>query len=198
MPGFWDYLKGLFREAEQSSPSKPLIHEMIERSVDEKQDFQFWKETLVKRRLVDWLNDQYAVYQVLPEDIDESLDFLDTPSSKGFVIHLSKTGYNKRDSMHFFDYLKEQVLQMNYRTQISDVRTYNRSNWVETVQRHYLKPRSNFQEGSKFDQQYGNIMIELQFRNDRVYNLKFSATCYKDHMFKDAGTFKDLMKEVLI
>lgn len=197
MPNLWEQFKSLFKEAEQSSPSKPLIHEMIERSEDERKDFNFWKSTLVRKRLVDWLIDQYAIYQVQPDHIDEALDFLNTPSSKGFVIHFYRTRYSLRDITHFFDYLKQQVLKLNYRNQISDIRTYNRSNWVETVQRHYLKPRPNFERKGKINQQFGNITIEFHLRDDQPHYLKFQATSYKDHLFEDAKEFKELMGLVI-
>lgn len=194
---FWDYIKNLFKTAEESSPSKPLIHELIRRTEKEKEDYEHWKNTLVRRRLTDWLNDQYAVYQLLPDDIDEALDFLNTPSSKGFVIHFSKTRYSLRDVTHFLDYLKEKVGQLGYRSQISDTRTYHRAHWVETVQRHYLKPRSTFEADKKMNQAYGNIMIEMELRNELVHNLRFRATAYQDRLFHQAYEFKALMQAVL-
>lgn len=197
MPNFWKYIKDLFTSAEESSPSNPLFHELIHRSEEEKADYDHWKRTLVRRRLTDWLNDQYAIYRVLPADIDEALDFLDTPSSKGFVIHFYQTGYSRRDVTHFFDYLKERVRQLGYRTQISDSRTYHRVGWVETIQRHYLKPRPDFSAGEKMSQAYGNVMIEMELRNEQVHNLRFRATSYQDRTFHEALDFRELMQEVL-
>ena len=201
MENIWKYFKNLFHKAEESSPSQPLIHEMIQRSETERADYQRWKNTLVCRRLMDWLNGQYAIYRTAPKDIDEALDFLDTPSSKGFVIHFHKTRYSKRDVTHFFDFLKEQVLALEYRSQISDLRTYNRSNWVETVERHYLKPGSRLrkeqQESGRFLQKFGNIMIELELRNEQVFNLRFRATSYKDSLFEEPQEFKELMQQIM-
>lgn len=197
MPDLWNYFKNLFRQAENSSPSQPLIHELIVRSPEEKADYDQWKSTLVCRRLKDWLNDQYAIFQVLPEDIDEALDFLNTPSSKGFVIHFNKTRYSKREVVHFFDYLKEQVLALSYKTQVSDLRTYQRPAWVETVQRHYLKPRSGQDEAGKFKQRFGNVLIELVLRDEQVHHLRFRATAYNDHLYQDAEEFKSLMMGIL-
>ncbi len=209
MQELWSYFKNLFNQAESSSPSEPLIHEMIERSEAEREDYDQWKNQLVCRRLQDWLNNQYAIYCVAPDDIDEALDFLDTPSSKGFVVHFFKTRYSERDIQHFFDYLKEQVLALNYRTQISDLRTYQRPDWVETVQRHYLKPRPPFMRKDvelkasglpleRFDQRFGNVMIEMDMRNERPHYLKFRATSYKDHLFTEAEEFRDLMQAILV
>lgn len=198
MADFWNYIKGLFKEAEQSSPTKPVVHELIERTDQEKEDYTFWKKTLVRRRLIDWLSNQYAIYQVLPDDIDEALDFLHTPSSKGFVIHFHKTRYSLRDVQHFMDYLKEKVQALNYRIQISDSRTYNRAKWVETRQRHYLKPRPNLEAlENKFPQAYGNITIDITLRNDQPHQLRFQATAYNDRLYEEASDFKELMQQLI-
>ncbi len=214
MADLWDYIRKLFRQAEESSPSQPLIHEVIRRSEAEKADFAHWKETLVCRRLLDWLSDQFAIYRVDPDRIDEGLDFLDTPSSKGFVIYFYKTRYSPRDVIFLFDLLKERVLELGYRTQVSDTRTYQRPKWVETVERHYLKPRpasGDEQEnvsityghpaaprGAKFNQEFGNITIELHRRDDRDHYLKLQATSYRDHLFEEAREFRELMQRILV
>lgn len=199
MKDFWKNIKQLFQSSEKSSPTQPAIHEMIERSAAEQEDYIQWKRTSSSKRLLDWLNNQHVEYIINPKHTDEAIDFLNTPSSKGFVIHFHETRYNKREIIHFFDFLKEKVLTVNYRTYMSDFRTYNRPDWVETIQRHYLKPsiylRSNDQKKSK--QLYGNITIQLLLRNDQVRNLKFSATSYKDHKFEDADDFRELI-QVLI
>lgn len=197
MADFWDYIRDLLRSSEESSPSRPAEHELITRTEEEKKDFDLWKRTLIRRRLQDWLSDQYAIFRVDPDRIDEALDFLDTPSSKGFVVHFNQTQYSHRDVTHFFDLLKEKVLELDYRPQISDTRTYSRASWVETIQRHYLKPRPFVKNEGKFRQLFGNIMIELELRNEEIHNLRFRATSYNDHQFQDARDFKLLMQQVV-
>lgn len=197
MAKIWQYIRDLFQEAEESSPSNPAIHTVIKRSEEEQEAYNRWLQSLIKRRLVDWLADQYAIYRVLPKDTDEALDFLDTPSSKGFAVHFHKTNYTRREITHFFDYLKEQIRTLNYKVQLSDTRTYNRSKWVETVERHYLKPRPYFEKGKKMNQRFGNVTIELVLRNDQVHQLKLQATTYQDHMYDEAEEFRDLMQAVL-
>lgn len=198
MKDVWDYLKGLFQKAEESSPSNPYLHELIERTEAEKAAFEIWKGSLSQRRMLDWLNDQYAIWQVLPDDIDPAIDFLNTPSSKGFVVHLTKKEYHREDSTHLFDYLREQVLALNYKPQLSDTRTWAGKSWVERVERHYLKPRPAWATEKKFNQGFGNVTIELSFRNDVPHHLKFSATSYNDHLYAGAGDFKELMQAVLV
>lgn len=197
MSDFWKYVKGIFSAVETSSPSQPAIHELIERTAEEKEDYAFWKDTLVRRRLTDWLSQQYALYQVLPLDVDESLTFLHTPSSKGFAIHFHQTQYSKRDAVYLLDFLKEKVSNLNYRTQISDTRTYSRPNWVETLQQHYLKPRVKFEENEPMNQLFGNITIELLLRNEQPHLLKLIATAYQDRSYHPPLEFKHLMLEIL-
>ena len=53
MADLWEYVKGLFKKAEQSSPSRPLIHELIQRSEEEK--------TYLKARRI--VSEGFASYQ---------------------------------------------------------------------------------------------------------------------------------------
>jgi len=199
MSDIWKYFTNLFNAAEESSSTQPFIHELIERTDTDKEDYEHWKKTLVKRRLINWLNSQHIAYLINPNDIDESIDFLNLTSSKGFVVHFQKMGYTKAEGIHFFDYLKERVLTLGYRSYVSDFRTYQKKDWIETTQRHYLKPRPNFlkEKNEKFNQAYGNINIELILRNEKLIQLKFSATSYNDRKFEDADEFNDLMQELL-
>lgn len=198
MADLWSYVKNLFQRAEESTPAAPTVHEMIERSEADRADQERWRDTLVRRRLTGWLADQYAIFLVQPDNVDRELDFLDTPSSKGFVIHLHRTNYSRRDLLHFLDYLADQVRALGYRTQISDRRVYPVGEAVETVERHYLKPRLSFENtDTRQDQRYGNVTISAVLRDDRPYQLKFQATSYQDRLFNDAADFRELMQIVL-
>lgn len=191
------YLQSLFRQAEHSGPSQPFIHEMIERSKEYRAALEQWKHTLVCRRLSDWIGNQFALAEALPDDVDDGIDFLNTPSSKGFVIHLHKTNYDRREASFFFDLLKERVLAQGYRLQISDRRVYANRPWVETAERHYLKPKPEFGAPGKIRQRFGNITILLLLRNDEPHQLRFQATTYQDHLFLKADSFKELMVQLL-
>ena len=194
----WDQIKNLFQSAEESSSNQPAIHEVINRSAEELVDFERWKESLGKKRLLDWLKAEHVNYIVSQENTDPAIDFLNTPSTKGFVVHFYKTNYNKREIIHFFDLLKEKVLDLGYKSYLSDTRTYNKQDWVEQLDRHYLKPPSNLRLAGKekMDQRFGNITIELLYKNDKISLLKFRATVYSDHLYKEGEDFNELMKAV--
>lgn len=197
MADFWKRISDWFKQEEVSSPSNPFIHELIERSPQEKEDLQFWQETLVRKRLSNWLNEQYAIFLLNPENHDESIDFLDTPSSKGFVIHLHHTQYSLRDARHFLDYLKNKVRTLGYRTQISDSRTYAKAEATETTERHYLKPNPKIIVGQKQEQKFGNITVSLVLRDNIPHQLFFQANTYQDRLFEEGLPFGKLFREVV-
>lgn len=198
----WKYVQDLFKAEQESSPIKPFIQEPLERSESELIDYDLWKRTVAREQLLDWLNTQYAAFVMNNESqTDKTIDFLNTPSSKGFVIHFDEQLHNKKNIIHLFDYLQERVLAINYKKYMSDTRTYtqtqNERNWVETIERHYLKPRFKLKADNTFDQLFGNIKIELRFRNEAIQNLQFSATRYNDRKFSEGDTFHDLMRAIL-
>lgn len=197
MSGFWQRLFNLEKAVAQSSHSQPIIHELIQRSAEEIIDYEQWKSSYILRRLIDWLTDQYTIYHREGSVKDDGIDFLNLPSSKGFILYFHRTNYTRREATFLFDYFKERVKTLNYRTQISDTRTYNRNQWVETVEKHYLKPRLAFIEGKKMNQQFGNIMIELEIRNDLIHNLRLRATHYQDFNFSPVLDFHELMQHLL-
>lgn len=197
MTGFWKYIQSLFQQAEQSNPARPFIHEVIVRSPEEVSALEQWKNTLVCRRLCDWVSDQFHRFSALPDELDEAIDFLHTPSSKGFVIHFDKTNYTRMESVLLLDLLKERVLHQGYRVQVSDRRIYQNNSWVETAERHYLKPKPEFSSPGIIRQRYGNITILLLLRNDKPFQLQFQATAYRDHLFQVADSFEDLMTHLL-
>lgn len=194
MSSLWQQIKKLFQVAEQSSPSQPVLKSAIKRSEDQQSDYESWKNGLSRRRLVDWLHAEYVNYLISQEEVDPSIDFINVRATRGFAIHFYKLNYPLRDINHLFDFLKEQLRNFGYRPYTSDSRTYNRPGWVEQLDRHYLKPPIIFREnGERIDQKFGNITIELLFRNDKAYQLKLSATSYHDRNYKEADGFDDLM-----
>ena len=195
----WDYFKNLFQQAEESTPSNPVIRAAIQRSVDEQDAYNLWKRTHSPQKMLRYINKQYANHLIEPENMDNAFGVLDTPSTKGFVMHFSDLRDNAKDFKHLFDFLQEKVLEIGYKHYMSDTRTYNQPLWVENVERHYLKPPIDFANEAKtiLKQRYGNILIELLYRNDPLVNLKFRATRYIDHSFTPAESFTDLIRQIV-
>jgi hypothetical protein len=198
MSDIWDYFKNFFREAADSSASRPIFNEVLERSGAERSAFEAWKGTLPFRRLHDLLAEQYAMLQSNPAGLDPALTFLQTDSSNGFALHFDRLDFQRQDASHFFDLLKEKTLALGYHAQVSSVRTWSEKDWVQAVERHYLKPnRLPAAEDQKLEQRFGNVTIELAFRNDRPHLLTYRATHYADRLYYEPHDFHELMQALL-
>lgn len=198
MSNFWDKISQLFKEAEQSSASNPVLHEVMTFPKSFKEDYEFWCNTLVLRKLLNWLSDQYARYVVNPDTLLNTVDFLDGQSTKGFVIHFQQMGYSNRDTRFFAFWLKEKIKTLPYRLQIADRRTFaGHSSSVETIERFYVKPNKTIIPGQKIDQYFGNISIELSLKNDTPAQLFLKSTVYPDRVYNKGYGLEALMQHIL-
>lgn len=186
----WQHLKELFHKSNTSSKTKPLVHELIKRTDEEQIAYSVWKNSLTRRQLVNWLIAEYSSYKSNPFNIDASFEFMDNTRAKGFVMHYNKD-YSAKDYQHLMDYFKERTLELGYQSYMSDIRSYEKGEGVETVQRHYLKPRPNRALKGPINQRFGNITIELTLQNEETTHLKLMAMGYSDHLYQQADDFKE-------
>jgi hypothetical protein len=196
MENIWLQIKSLFRSAEESTSSNPVIHELISRSDAYLKKYETWKSSAACSDIMNFISSQFELWESLPKEVNQAIDFLYSPPSKGFAIHFRKAGFDKNNAAFLFDYLKERVQLQGYKVQISDTRTYSQNSWVETFDRHYLKPKAEFAEGQKINQRFGNILIELIFRNHEPFILKFRANSYSDQLFTNAEDFHELLYRI--
>ncbi|NJC28212.1 hypothetical protein [Neolewinella antarctica] len=189
---FWDNITDLFRKADESTPGNAAVHELIVRDEEFLEGYERWKRTRNSGRLLDWLVEQYATHRA-GQPTDSGVGFLDLASSKGFVIYFQQLNYTPAEIEYFFDFLKERVQTLDYRSDISDRRVFSRKNWVETQERHYLKPRKDYESGKLIEQGFGNVTIEHELRNDAPHNLRLRATFYSDSLYKEPASFGALM-----
>ena len=197
MPSWWSKIKTILTKSELSTPTQPAIHEVIKRSDEFLEEYDIWKGGPKHKKMLNWISEEYAIYQNKGNEQSESIDFLHTPSTKGMAIHLADMQYPNEEARYLLDFFREKLKVVHsYRTQVSDTRTYSMKTWVETVERHYLKPRPQYNEEGRIAQGFGNVTLLLTLRDDKVYNLKLSATAYQDRLFTAEEQFSDLMRVI--
>ena len=189
---FWDQVKAVFQRAETGSASAPTVHELIERTPEERAAYDRWVRTAGPRRLTDWLVNQYGRHRDGLRT-DDTVGFLDLASTQGFVVYFRDMNYSAEEATYFLDYLRERILTLDYRPSISDRRIFPRRDWVETHERHYLKPNVDFTD-QRMNQAFGNVTVELELRNDVPNNLRLKATRYRDALYTDGRSFAGLME----
>lgn len=205
---FWKNFKKIFSPAnshDEKSMGKGevevkeelLEHKVIERTEAEKAYFEQWEASNVKTQMLEWIGLEHRNYQNSCCG-DCAISFLIIPSVNGFVIHFNEDKWRPEDFRCLFDFFKKTLKKENYWSQLSDIKKIKYGKQLETIERHYLKPPRQFhlEYGEKMDQKFGNIMISLNSLNEKIINLKFSATHYNDHLYHPAKGFDQLMESL--
>lgn len=206
---WWEQIKSIFQQVDSSSKAQPIEHEVLNRHREQSVRFDLWKESLSAKRINNWLSDAYSRWMLNDKQDDNGFDFLDTPSSKGFAINWAESPFSLEDAEMYQLLLRERVLSKDYRTQVADTRSWIQDGALQRIDRYYLKPRFKTSErfdddhrldahtADQLDQQFGNVLIELNVRQHVPRQLRFSANVYHDRIYQRAEHFAALMQVIL-
>ncbi len=175
-------------------PGSAAVHEVLNRTSREAQQYDAWKDTTAPHKL---LQEVAQAYYYKRTNIRGSLDvhLFNTDYANGFAITYSPA-ISSQVFKHLFDYLKDKVLQMQYRLVNADRRIIDRENYVETIEKYYLKPAAEMQQTAPIDQQYGNIVIEYILIDNQPSYIKLLASIYSDSLYKDALSYNEFMQKL--
>lgn len=190
---FWKYFIDLFSKQEKSSRSNPVIHEPLVRDASFEETFDFWKHKESTTYYLKYLHRQFTLYKVDDKEYDDNMQFLNTPSKKGIIIENKE--YHKGNLPYLFDYLRDEIKDIGYRLYMSDYKIYTKKEVVIKTERHYLKPPLS-SSTLKFKQHFGNIEIDLNYRDDKLKHLKIGVTSYNDRNFETPMDVKELYKKL--
>ncbi len=184
------FFKNVFEQQEKANV--PVVQEIIERDDYFLTSYNNWKS---RKAYLEWNETLFREMNAFRDRGEKHRDiwFMNSGATAALLWKRSGQGV-----LFYFDYLKERVLSLGYRSYMSDRKSYVRKGYAEYIERHYLKPKLHFQQGAtKVEQLYGNITIECIKHNDEVQQLKFMCTNYRDHNYSEALDFYDLMERVL-
>jgi len=189
-----DFLKNLFKRTQNSK--LPLIQEPLVRSEAEDMTYQLWiaqEKHVVHQQ---FLRNQFEIF-LQKQRPDSACVFMKNAHTGG-LMYYHREPYATQDFQHFFEFLKQSIVALNYRIYMSDVKQFNRKSFAEKIERHYLKPLYVLDETTqKLDQRYGNIHLELTYHNDKAIQIKLLCHNYHDHKFKTSLNFNDMIYKLL-
>ena len=202
-----DFLDDIFKKLfPKRNKAIPLVKENLKRTEKEELEFQIWSSSPDSNY---WFSRIYESYhlkrQGLPSpDIDVHL--FASSASNGIAI----TYTNAMSSKQFrflFDKLKKSILELPYPYKLytSDRSHYERTNYVETIEKHYLKPvygtskevGNELKTDGQLPQFYGNILIEYIQIDGEPSFIRLLANIYSDRLFLGAFPFEELVNEIL-
>ncbi|GAB4466917.1 MAG: hypothetical protein OHK0057_06000 [Thermoflexibacter sp.] len=183
----------------------PLVEEEIKRSEAYRKAYFRWVNEKDFRWLTQKIREGYALKKQ-NEPYDIQVHILNSTGAKGFAVTHSPLMAEK-DLQFLFDYLKDKLLNMDYRLYTSDRRTFDHTNHVESIEKHYLKPintkvqsieeNNSPQNKAIFDQRYGNILIEYITIDEKPSFLRFMTHYYSDFLYTPVLSFDELFDTLL-
>jgi hypothetical protein len=178
----------LFKGNKDSTPT--LVHEVLTRSNQFVEDYDKWTNG---PQLLEEIKRSYEFKQKGIEQ-NPAVHVLESQYANGFAVSYNDF-FQEDDFGYLMDLLSERVQLLGYRLVGSDRIITDKNNFVETKEKHYLKPEISMEP--PIDQRYGNVLVEHVLVNDKSSYLKFSANVYSDHLYKKALPFQDLLNEIL-
>jgi hypothetical protein len=200
MMDFFDKIIGQVFANKRKHPHLPLIEEPLERNEAYRQRYFRWLNHGEQQGLAleVWLAWQQKKQQ---ETSALAVHLLQQNGANGLAVTYHP-GIGPDAFQHFFDWLRDRVLQLGYRHYTSDRRIFDRDTYTETIEKHYLKPpnwpsAAGQAPAQLLDQQYGNVLIEYILIDQQPSFIRFMANYYDDHLYTKALAFDDLVREVL-
>ncbi|AFM05221.1 hypothetical protein Fleli_2868 [Bernardetia litoralis DSM 6794] len=203
MDFFDDIFKKLFPKRNKTIP---LIKENLKRSEKENLEFQIWSASGDAKYWFARIYESYHLKREGQPSSDIEVHLFASAASNGIAI----TYTNAMSSKQFrfiFDKLKESVLKLPYPYKLytSDRAHYERTHYIETIEKHYLKPvygtskevGNELKTDGQLPQFYGNILIEYIQIDGEPSFIRLLANIYSDRLFLDALSFEELVKKIL-
>lgn len=181
----------------KNHPSKlPILEEPLSRSPTDKQAYWHWLNEGAYRTLLSEVRKGYELKkkQVIGGKLE--VHILKSNQSNGIAVTYPQQ-LSARVFQHFFDLLRDRAQNLGYQHYTSGRRVFDRTNYIETIDKHYLKPPRRGLKEPPFDQHYGNILIELIWIDRQPSFLRLMAHVYSDHLFSAPRTFDELLDHLL-
>lgn len=199
MGKLWDFLRGRVRHAENQRSALPFLHETVDLKAYPAADFLQWHNGPQHQALNTMLKTGYRDFLIRAVNDETAADFLQSPSSNGWVLQCQQLSFSESDYRHLMYLIQKRLKDKRYIMNVADIRSRQKANWIEQVYRHYLKPSARMQmrnnaAGQKAQQLYGNITMELISRDDKPYVLKLLAHNYSDQHYAEVDHFSELME----
>lgn len=195
---FKQLLKNIFADAEESNQAiKPFVQEILVRSDSEIISYNQWLYSEKQQQTVAIFQSRLRYKDELSDGEQIQIEFIEGKATSGFICYFNQEFFQLVEFQHLFDYLKQQVLTLDYKLYVSDTQTRLQQDNTHTKERHYLKPKYVYDEAlQKTMQQYGNVIIELHKRNNEPEKMHFIVNRYSGYDYSEAISANELYEKI--
>jgi hypothetical protein len=165
------------------------VKQVLERTKKEIKTYQNWKESKEKEQVLQKINQNYK-----NNKDQKSMYLLEFTGAKGWA-WVDANSFHRNDFFCIMEYIKDFLIEnKNYYLQNAEKTILEKENYVEFIEKYYLKP-DIYQQAKNAEicnQQYGNILIQYVKINTKPAYLKMVASFYEDRQFTKVLPFQDL------
>lgn len=192
MMEFLDNLFGkLFPEKKENRPVQ--VMELLRRSNKYQLAYATWKESPEARQILKEIDRSYYLKRNQIQG-DYTIHLFQSAAANGFAIT-----YHPALSPQFFQFLldfwRDRMLAIGYRLANTDRQIRDKDTYVETVEKHYLKPPLTKNQ-AQAEQRFGNVLLEYVLVDQQPSYIKVLATIYSDRLFTEALSFEELLEQL--
>lgn len=174
-----------------AQPRRPqvAVKERLIRSPSYVNNYIEWKSSQQPRALIREVEKAYYYKRNQIQGFYQ-VHLLQSAPANGFA--LSYHPHIGEESFRFlFDYWRDAMLALGYRLKNTDRHMREMPAYVQTTEKHYLKPPLRRQQ-LPLNQLYGNVLLEHVQLNGKPSYLKVQANIYADHSYTEALPFDEL------
>lgn len=175
----------------------PPIKDVLQRSEQERIEYQEWLEAENTSVLLKSIHQAYH-YKKTGIVSPIQVHLFNSPTANGFALTYQAI-WGKKTFQFLMERSKEMVLKENYFIQTAERQIIDKANYVETIEKYYLKPNifESAKAGQVCNQIYGNVLLEEVYIDDEPSYFKFLITSYQDRQFTLALDYNELIDKVL-
>ncbi|GGF09805.1 hypothetical protein GCM10011383_21260 [Hymenobacter cavernae] len=182
----------------RSSPTSKSEWQPLTRTAAEQRAHTQW---VAQQVYLNWAGPYFKAYHFCKAHITSGqglrAQLLNDGGRHGAVFFYD-TSIGPGNFQHFFDFLRDRVLDLGYNLSTSDQRTHHQPSYTETIYKHFLKPQpKDCTETGRCNQRFGTVTIDLVMINKQPGFIRFSSNPYQDAIFTPAHTFDELLDLVL-
>ncbi len=164
--------------------------ELLVRSEDYKKKYRNWMSSGEAVKLIKRVERSYYLKKNRMKG-DYEVHLFNSPAANGFALTYHPD-ISPVEFQFLLDYWRDRTLLLNYRLANTDRQLREKENYIQTTEKHYLKPPLTMGQ-KKSEQRYGNILLEYVLINHQPNYIKLMVTIYSDHLFTTADPFDELV-----
>lgn len=191
---FDDLFNKLFPERQKNRPVE--VQEELRRSESYLQAYTEWKNSGQAVELMRKVEKSYEMKKGGIEGL-YPIHLFNSAAANGFALSYHPT-ISRQEFRFLLDYLRDRVLALGYRLANTDHQIRDKETYIQTTEKHYLKPPISRAAAKKSEQRYGNILLEYVLIDNQPSYLKLMVTIYTDHLYSKAQSYDELIEKLFV